>query len=177
MPLTYVNITSTTLSVASNSVTFSSIPATYTDLVVRCSVRSLQNDGIEGTQINLAYNGETATTTYSYTILRSNGSAASSLRISNDNKLSPGWVPSALATANTFSNTEIYIPNYAVSQNKQSFSFGVPENNATAAPFLSTIAHLWRNTNTISSIRIFDTSSGFNFAVGSSFYLYGIKNS
>jgi hypothetical protein len=79
-------------------------------------------------------------------------------------------------TANTFSNSEIYIPSYTISQNKPISGFFVTENNSTAADAASinTAAQLWRNTAAITSITF---TAGSNFVSGSSFYLYGIKNS
>jgi hypothetical protein len=58
----------------------------------------------------------------------------------------------ATATANTFGNTEFYIPNYT-SSNYKSFSVdGVTENNATAA--FALYAGLWSNTAAITSFRL-----------------------
>jgi hypothetical protein len=79
------------------------------------------------------------------------------------------------ATSNTFSNTEIYFPNYAGSANKVIASFSVAETNATAAN-MDVVAGLIRNTSAITEI-IIDQPSGNSFLSGSSFYLYGIKNS
>jgi hypothetical protein len=88
------------------------------------------------------------------------------------------WVGGAVSTgltSNTFSNSEIYIPNYAGS-NKKSFSADiVMENNATTA-FSTLNASLWQGTAAISSLTFFD-HNGNNFVQYSSFYLYGIKNS
>jgi hypothetical protein len=78
-------------------------------------------------------------------------------------------------TANTFSNGELYIPNYTSSTNKPSSMFNVNENNASVAALSPLIAAgLFSNTSTISTI-LFKQLSG-NLAAGSSFYLYGVKN-
>lgn len=170
MANTYTLISAQTLASSAASVTFSSIPATYTDLVLRVSARTDQSGVSVSTIVTI--NGDTATN-YSRIILQGNGSAASSSSSSsaaNTRILTQGTT----ATASTFGNTEIYIPSYTVSQNKPFSSFVVTETNATATDMLAQ-AHLWRNTAAITSI-VFSLSAG-NFVSGSSFYLYGIKNS
>jgi hypothetical protein len=171
MPSTYQLISSNVLTSSAASVTFSSIPSTYTDLVLRYSAR---NDDTT-TILLVRFNGDTATN-YSNTILRGSGSAASSLSY-NTTRTSlfqqDGIEPSTMV-ANTFNNAEIYIPSYTVSQNKPMSSFTVTEDNSTTA-YMSAIADLWRNTAAITSINL--SSNGGNIAAGSSFYLYGIKNS
>jgi hypothetical protein len=78
------------------------------------------------------------------------------------------------ATANTFSNSEVYIPNYSSSNNKAFSSEGVQEDNSSTA-FVGLAAGLWSDVAAITSIRI--TNSSGDYVSGSSFYLYGIKNS
>lgn len=170
MATTYTLISSNVLSSSAASVTFSSIPSTYTDLVLRISARSSETATI--TSIEVEFNSTASS--YSITRLRGNGSAASSSRSSNQTQLTVGTIPAASATSNTFGSIEVYIPSYTASQNKALGSFNVGENNATAAD-IYTHAGLWSNTAAISSI-VLDLG-GFNFVSGSSFYLYGIKNS
>ena len=172
MPVTYNLIASNTLSSSAASVTFSAIPNTYTDLVLRMSIRY---DGalIHGST-EIRFNSD-STTNYSRTSLWGDGSNVTSDRGSSQSTLIfPRSITGDSATANTFSNTEIYIPSYAVSQNKPIGGFGVGENNATTAS-LAANAGLWRNTAAITSI--FIQSNGTNLLSGSSFFLYGIKNS
>ena len=85
-----------------------------------------------------------------------------------------GVANAATATNNTFANFEIYIPSYTAIQNKPSSAFGVAENNATSPIFIQVSAGLRSVTDAITSISL--VPSG-NFVSGSSFYLYGIKNS
>jgi hypothetical protein len=118
----------------------------------------------------LRFNGSSSS--YSGTWVAGNGSAASSGSLTAGTYQYSFSVNAANATADTFSNQEIYIPNYTVSQNKASGSFGASENNATSAQ-IGAIASLWSDTSAITSIGIFST----NLVAGSSFYLYGIKNS
>jgi hypothetical protein len=172
MASTYTLISSNLLASSAASVTFTSIPATYTDLVVRVSARGTTS----ATSVTTVYrlNGDT-TSNYSYRRLSGDGSAASSVGDSNNifQYIAAG-IPAATATANTFGSLEVYIPSYTVSANKPMSVFSVQENNITAAQ-INAIAHLWRNTAAITSIE-FALNTG-DFASGTSFYLYGIKNS
>jgi len=107
-------------------------------------------------------------------MLRGTGSAASSFRASSNTDARIGMQDSATATASTFGSAEIYIPNYAGSTTKPFSTFAVQENNTTAA-YIESGADLWGLTNAITSIALI--AGGYNFVSGSSFYLYGIKNS
>ena len=169
MANTYQLISSNVLSSSAASVTFSSIPATYTDLVLRITAR--------GTRVNtvailyLRFNGDTGTN-YSDTTVVGNGATASSTRSTSNTVLLVGVIPAANATSNTFGSAETYIPSYTVSQNKPVGSFAVQEDNITTAYAYGTAA-LWRNTAAITSIEALPSIN--DFAAGSSFYLYGIS--
>lgn len=170
MPSSRILIASNTLSSSAASVTFSSIPATYTDLVLRWSARSSFAAVEIGGYIQLNETSYT-TTNYSITVLEVSGGATNSYRLS-----SPIYFQytGANATSNTFGSAELYIPNYAGATNKPSSSFGVLETNAANAG-MNIGANLKRNTAAVSSITFLDTSG--NFVSGSSFFLYGLKNS
>jgi len=172
MANTYTLISSNVLSSSAASVTFSAIPSTYTDLVIRGSSRI---DGAS-TASNLGfYLNSTQGTSYSFILLRGNGATASSSISSGVGYMRTTTSPGTAATTNTFSNFEIYIPNYAGSTNKPVSGFGVGENNATTA-YIDVFANLGSVTSAITSITLYDLNS-YNLVSGSSFYLYGIKNS
>jgi hypothetical protein len=78
---TYVAIAKTVLSSNQAEITFSSIPSTYTDLVVLVSARSASG-GSTSDNVALRLNG--STTTYSYTFLSGNGSAEEALLLMNN---------------------------------------------------------------------------------------------
>jgi hypothetical protein len=172
MANTYTLIEAKTLSTTASSVTFSSIPATYTDLIVRTSTRSSNATTI--ILGALRFNGDTSSI-YSDTELYYTVGAAVSTRFSANNFAYTNYSSANTSTASTFGNNEIYIPNYAGSTNKVLSSANVAENNSTDAGIAS-IAGLWRSTAAITSITLFP-GGGSNFEIGSSFYLYGIKNS
>ena len=168
MPAARYFIASTTVGAGgAASVTFSSIPSTYTDLCVKFSARD--NSSYVANNIALSFNGSTAS--FSVRNLYGNGSSALSGTASNQ----AGLAAAANATASTFSNSEFYIPNYAGSTNKSYSGDTVSENNATEA-YDWFNAGLWSNTAAITSITITAGSSA-TFQNYSNFYLYGIKNS
>lgn len=172
MATTYTLIASNTLGSSAASVTFSAIPNTYTDLIVKTSARW---DNTGNPYLFLRFNSDTATN-YSYTVLYNSAGTVGSSRSSNQTRVVGGALTSSGATSNTFSNGEFYIPNYLASINKPISAFDVDENNnATTDIFQLASAGLWRNTSAITDISMF-VSSG-NFVSGSSFFLYGIKNS
>jgi hypothetical protein len=172
MANTYTLISATTLSSTSTSVVFSSIPQTYTDLVLRASIRS-DSSGTTVHDFVYRINGLT-TSVYSKTQLTGNGTAAQSYRQTTTRFIFENMLDGASATANTFGNVEIYFPSYKSSSVKTAGHFGVSENNATLAG-INTMAGAFNDTNPITQIECY--TSGYNFAIGSSFYLYGITNS
>jgi len=171
MPATYTLISSNVLTTATASVTFSAIPATYTDLVLKVSARSSSG----GRNAYFYVRPNSSTTNGSLTYIDSNGSTASSSRYTAPSDPWGGIISLSLDTANTFGSTEVYIPNYASSNAKPFSAFSVEENNsATAgASGINAIANLWNNTAAITSLVLIPDG---NFVSGSSFYLYGISN-
>jgi hypothetical protein len=171
MATTYKLISSSTLSGTQSSVTFSSIPSTYTDLKLVMSARSDASGNNYGTGIKIYFNGSNSSLTYRR-LYNSNGNPGSD---NGANGLA-GIIAAAGQTANTFSNGELYIPNYASSNYKSISSDAVPENNGTTYQS-QIIATLWSSTAAITSLTLVTESGTDNFVSGSTFYLYGIKNS
>lgn len=171
MANTYTLVASNTLSSSAASVTFSSIPSTYTDLVVRISAR---RDTGSFVSLFFRVNGSTGSN-FSTTYLQGNGATAASLNATGVNRFNIyDVVPGTTETSNTFNSIEIYVPNYTAIQNKPMSGFGVGETNATTAYILAQ-AGLRSVTDAITSIEILP--AGGNFVSGSSFFLYGLKNS
>ena len=172
MPVTYNLIASNTLSTTATSISFTSIPNTYTDLVIRASLRG--DNAFAFSNLQLRFNGSSATN-YSYTRLLSDGATPTSSRATAQAQLVVQYgVVAATSTSNTFSNVEIYIPNYNSSVNKVANADAVHENNSATA-YLSANALLRSVTDAITSIDLIVSAN--NFVSGSSFFLYGIKNS
>ena len=168
MANTFELISSVTVASAQAAIEFTSIPSTYTDLCLKLSTRCNTDDF---PNIRIRFNG--VTTNYSHRILYGSGSAAGSYSGTN-NGIDYASDDAAAQTSSTFSNSEIYIPNYAGSTNKSLSADAVSENNATAAYALLT-AGLWSDTAVINTIRIY-YGGGQNLAANSTAYLYGVKN-
>jgi hypothetical protein len=168
MASTYTLITSQTLVSSAGTVTFSAIPSTYTDLIVKASVR---NNDTGGGLMYVYFNGDAANAAgYTVTRLTGNGSTATS----SQNAQSGYQIDTTGETANTFTSFEMYIPQYNSTGNKPiSVNYAV-ETNAATVNYLQSVALLDTNT-AISSISLFNVST-LQFVSGSSFYLYGISN-
>lgn len=172
MPVTYQLIASNVLSSNVASITFSAIPSTYTDLVLRASVR--KNQATTATEFYIKPNSDSGSN-YSFTMVYGTGSVATTSSFaSNTNGLLIRYIDGTSNTANTFSSSEIYIPNYNSTATKPISSFSVEENNTTSAT-MAVQAHLYAGTSAITSLLIGVPS--LTILAGSSFYLYGIKNS
>ena len=157
MPSTYTPIATQTLGSAAASVTFSSIPQTYTDLVLVVVAPSGNNND------SLQFNSDTGAN-YSWTRVYGDGTSAASSRSSNANYIR--------TTAGDLTNTNsilIQIMNYSNSTtNKTVLTRGTNPSVLTIA-----VAGLWRNTSAITTIN-YSVATG-TFATGSTFTLYGIK--
>jgi hypothetical protein len=173
MPSTYQLISSNVLSSSAASVTFSAIPSTFTDFVIRASIRSDNSIRISDA-INIRINSDIGAN-YSWVYVLGNGSSASSSINNGIDYVSPGVANAPLSTSNTFASLEMYVPNYTTSAKKPLSFFGAFEDNTTTAQVRAT-AGLWQGTAAITSVQFFPLN-GPNFVSGSSFYLYGIKNS
>ena len=172
MANTYVLIASNVLGSSASSVTLSSIPQTYKDLHLVMSTREtnaaiqaypeVRPNGVTGYSNSRLYTGNTDASTGGQSQINRDGIQF----------LSNG----ANSTSNTFALTEMYFPSYTGSTKKVISSHNVQENNSTTANQTGQyiIAGLTNATTAISSIQIVSFNQ---FVAGSSFHLYGIKNS
>lgn len=161
--VTYEPIATNTLSSATTSVTFSSIPSTYTDLilVMNISVATVNNS------TNMRLNGDTTGNNYSATILSGTGSTATSTRYVSVNSIFVDFYGNPGTTSNP-NITTVHLMNYSnTTTYKSILSRG---NNASYG--VDAIASVWRNTAAINSITIFQPT--YNMNSGSTFTLYGI---
>jgi hypothetical protein len=174
MPNTYTLISSNILSTTSSSVTFSSIPATYTDIVLRFSTRS--NTGSVQDYPEVYVNG--VTSGYSRTALNIGASSAELSSFRNTNRSGMQYYSNAgNSTTSTFTSGEYYFPNYANGSTKVISSYTTQPGNYTSGNNTSTMvqAFLTNSTSAISSLTVVNYNG--SFVAGSSFYLYGIKKS
>ena len=166
MASTYELIASQTLGSDTASVTFSSIPGTYDDLVLTGSARTSTTATADNLKIR--FNGASTDTNHTARRLYANGATAAS---DTGSLIWAGPVTAASSTANTFGSFEIYIPNYSGSTYKSLSGSQAQENNTTTA-YLYLVAGLWSDTSAINQIELLPFSN--NIVTGSSFYLYGI---
>lgn len=175
MATTYQLISSNVLTSSAASVTFSSIPSTYTDLVIKLSARCTYTGNAYPNYLYTRFNSDTGSN-YSETLLFGQDSTAYSSRNSNTTFSQMLTENSDASTASTFSNVEFYIPNYLATTTKPFSNFGVAENNATTAYIGGVGASQYRGTSAISSITFSMSAGAGSFLTGSSFYLYGIRS-
>ena len=169
MANTYVLISTVTVgSGGSATITFASIPATYTDLILKLSVRNTSTSGGN----NLAkLNSLTSGYTDNYAqgdgaSMASGSNLSTTTMVAGENNLSN-------TTAFIFTSVDMYIPNYAGSNNKISNMESTTENNAQTA-YTTMQVSLSSNSAAITDIEL--TPSANSFAEFSSASLYGISN-
>ena len=162
MPKTYEPIATQTLGTAAANITFSSIPSTYTDLVLIVSAKT----NTAAAQIYMTINGDSGSN-YSRTVLYGTGSSAASTRNSNQTVLFADYY--GIMNTTDFNTDTFHFMNYS---NTTTFKTVLGRTNL-AASGVDAIAHLWRSTAAINSILVGNYS--YNFSVGSTFTLYGIK--
>jgi hypothetical protein len=158
---TYTQIASTTLGSAASSVTFSSIAATYTDLVLVVSAKSTSS----AQNLFMRVNSDTGTN-YSTTLVTGSGTAVGSARTSSATQSALdnyGYVDTANHNTNiinlmNYANTSVY---------KTWLSRAGNAANGTTA-----LVGLWRSTSAINAIEIYIAAN--TFTAGSTFNLYGI---
>ena len=173
-PLTsYESIATTTLSTSASSVTFSSIPATFKHLQIRCIVRSTTTGNDAWVLYTL--NGDATTTNYNAHYLLGNGTSAAAGSESSgggDGNLMGRAMGSATGADNNFAPNIIDILDYANTNKYKVVRNLAGQDNNGSRNLVILVSNLWRNTAAINSIT-FTTAN--NFAQYSSFALYGIK--
>jgi hypothetical protein len=153
-----------------SDIDFTVIPNTYTDLCLKWSLRSTTGNWAN---INVILNGSSSN--YTMKFIQGSGAAASSYGSSTySDSTFYGYNAGTGQTASTFSNGEIYIPNYAGSSYKSISGDNVSETNNTTA-YSHLVAGLYSSTSAITGVRLLDANGG-NFAQYSTAYLYGVKN-
>ncbi|NBU22804.1 MAG: hypothetical protein EBS38_02675 [Actinobacteria bacterium] len=166
MSMTFIQHTELTGS--QNSIVFSSIPTTFTDLLIVCSLRGNASSAYNDSFIQI--NGDTGAN-YSARALNGDGSSANSSSTSGASSSGRiGFSVGNNATASTFGSMQIYIPNYRSNTAKSIGTDAVTENNGGA--YMNINAVLYSGTSPITSVSINGLST--DFVSGSSATLYGI---
>ena len=159
---TYTPIATTTLGSAQASYTFSSIPSTYTDLILVLNASSVAT-----ADIMVQLNSDTGSN-YSRTKLTGNGTAASSSRTANADRLYLNTTSNTTTTAGEY-NSITSFNNYS---NTTTYKTTLTRANA-ASLGTDALVQLWRSTAAISTIYVYSTGT---FSAGSTFTLYGIAS-
>jgi hypothetical protein len=163
MPKTYEPIATQTLTADAGQVVFSSIPQTYTDLVLAINSGTVS---LASYDLLLRFNNDSGSN-YSQTILLGNGTSASSTRLSNRTAV---YIDYSGGTAMGINKVHlVHIMNYANTTTYKTFI-----NRAGIADGATELnVALWRSTAAVSSIQI--PTNGYGIMAGSVFTLYGIK--
>jgi hypothetical protein len=162
MALTYEPIATTTLGSANSTITFSSIPSTYTDLKLVITLTTTAGD-----DVHFRLNGDTGTN-YSNTNIYGNGTSVLSARATNDTKIRISDTSSSTTRPSLFI---IDLFSYAGSTLKTSIVSSHME-KPTLAGTVSAFAGLWRSTAAINSVTVY---VGGTMIAGTQATIYGIK--
>jgi hypothetical protein len=169
MANTYTLIASSTVgSGGAANIEFTSIPATYTDLQILCSLRS--SIAANADDIYIQFNNSSSNFSWKNIVGVGSGTPVSQNNTNNQ----VGTIPAASMTASSFGNASIYITNYASANYKSVSGDSVAENNAIRGD-QAFYATLWSNTAAITSVKLLPSSG--TFLQYSTAYLYGISKS
>lgn len=159
-----------------STITFNSIPQTYTSLQIRSTCRDTATDSNYWKAIRMQFNSDTGAN-YAWHRLTGDGTTAAAGGFTAQTRINiQGASIGSLTNTNVYGTSIVDIHDYAsTTKNKTTRSFaGVNFNTtSTSEQYISLMSGLWLNTAAITSITLFP--EGTAFATGSVFSLYGIK--
>lgn len=159
--LTYEPLSTTTISGTASTVTFSSIPSTYTDLVL---VVEGQNNAGGDSNLWIRLNSDTGAN-YSVTYFQGTGSSVSSSAFTRaDSFANVGKMSTSTRSINT-----LHFMNYSSSSSAKSFLCRF--SNASVVTGFSTA--WWNSSSAITTIQV-GNGNAENFVSSTTFTLYGI---
>jgi hypothetical protein len=162
---TYEEIATQTLGSAANSITFSSIPSTYTDLVLVGAITGISTT--IDTWVRVGNGSIDTATNYSWTVISGNGTVTGSGRGANQTKVYWDFL-SSITNVSQFAI--INFMNYSNTTTNKTFMV----RGTSASQETNVTLGMWRNTSSINTIQIgADSTATFN--TGTTFSLYGIK--
>jgi hypothetical protein len=171
MAKTYTPIVTTTLTTNSATITFSSLPSTYTDLIIVFNARSATVGSSTGTDgLELQFNSDTGAN-YSYTQMYGNGSSGVSSRSTGTTSAAIGNIP--IASNTTSPGYEIATGNIMNYANSTTYKTVLGRGGPSGSYTIGRVG-LWRNTAAITSVTGMINGGG-SFLAGSTATLYGIK--
>ena len=162
--MSYTAIASQTLGSSASSVTFSSIPGTFRDLVLVVNAWATSGSNQETLRFNSNSSG------YNMVTMRGDGSATSSFSYANQAKLYVDGNNNSISTSNDHVSI-VQILDYAQTDKHKSVLW----RSDTASISTVATAGRWANTAAITSLEIGIEGGGGNFAAGSTFSLFGVS--
>ena len=167
---TYEFIASYTVTTAENNIVFSSIPQTYTDLVIFGKSRITSS----ASQCNIRFNGDSSAIYDSQALSNNGGSGLIASRETNRSQIDGAGAIGSSNSTGWFSPNEFQIFNYSDSNKyKTTFTFGMNSDNGNTLDYAGMAVGIWESTAAITSITF--VTNGTAFAVGSGWSIYGIK--
>ena len=179
MATTMTLISSYTVTGSSTSIIdFTTIPNTYTDLCIKLSSRHATSGGEDTPYIR--FNNDSGS---NYSNVFGSASASGAPPQSGSSSTTSFWVgtvPGSTDTSGAHSKIEIYVPNYAGTTFKKTLqgesTTGLAQ-VATSSAYRRIHGGYWNSTSAINRVTLGIVSAGYNYAVGTTAYIYGIKNS
>ena len=172
MPVAMTVISTATLGSAAASYTFSSIPSTYTDLLIVAKVKG-SNTNYGSVKMTLGTGGVLNSTTSKTQITLYGNNTSAGREILTDLTMFDLCRASGISSdqwgihrvrLNSYSNTSIHKNIFCRTNLVKGTGKGV-----------EAIAGTWRNTGVVDTIKIESTATGNSFAAGSTFTIYGIR--
>lgn len=175
---TYTFIAKTILATTPNVVTFSSIPSTYSDLLILSSTRSTRT-GTSFTGDTITFNAAQTDVGYSGRMMVGYGNTAYQSGGMPGSPYIGSYIAYSLTaghTSNVYSNNWLYLFDYNNNERKQFLAESHAQVASTNSICVSQ-AGTWDSTAAITSISIYCNGNfgGHSYASGSSFYLFGVK--
>jgi hypothetical protein len=169
----YASIATTTVgSGGAASVSFTSIPSTYTHLQIRAIARTDRATVVSGDWMKITFNGDSGSN-YAFHQLRGDGASATAAASSSIGFMEVERAAGAASTASGFGAIVFDLLDYAnTSKYKTQRTLGGYDNNG--AGVVGLYSGVWMNTNAVTSITLI-SGGGSNFVQYSSFALYGIR--
>jgi hypothetical protein len=172
IPSSYESIASATGTGSSGTITFSSIPSTYSHLQIRGLAFS--NAAVNSSTITVRFNSDSGSN-YAYHRLLGDGSAVYAVGSATQTNMFLGGAVAGTNVANVGGATIIDIHDYSsTTKNKTLRSFnGSDGNTGGGVYYLELNSGLWQSTSAINSITLICGAD--NFTTSTTFALYGIR--
>jgi len=166
MANTFIKLATTTVGAGgATTIDLTSIPATYTDLCLKVSMRTSRADTAD--PVNIKFNGSSSN--YREYRFWADGSSVSSY---SNTAIEAQYANGANAVAGNFASLDMYIANYASTTQHKSFNYACAHQNTSTPMYTVILNGIWSDTAAINQITL-DPVYG-NFVQYTTATLYGI---